>query len=43
VQFRPDAPPSVRKWSDIENAITRVNVAKSQGAGQPKDLEFWQD
>ena len=43
VEFRPDAPPSVRKWSDIEDAITRVNVAKSQGAGQPKALEFWED
>jgi hypothetical protein len=43
VEFRPDAPQGVRKWSDIEAAITRVNVAKSKGAGQPKDLEFWQD
>ena len=43
VEWRPDAPQSVRKWDDIVNAIDRVNVAKSKGAGQPKDLEFWQD
>ena len=43
VEWRPDAPQAVRKWDDIVNAIDRVNIAKSQGAGQPKDLEFWQD
>lgn len=43
VEWRPDAPKAVRKWDDIVSAIDRVNVAKSQGAGQPKDLEFWQD
>ena len=43
VQHRPDAPPAVRAWNDIVEAIDRVNVAKSQGVGQPKDLEFWQD
>lgn len=43
VEFRPDAPQGVRKWDDIVEAIDRVNIAKSQGAGQPKDLEFWQD
>jgi hypothetical protein len=43
VERRPDAPSKVRKWTDIENAIDRVNVAKSKDAANPKSLEFWQD
>ena len=43
VERRPDAPSKVRKWTDIENAIDRVNVAKSKDAANPKLLEFRQD
>lgn len=43
VERRPDAPKQVRKWTDIEEAINRVNIAKSRDASNPKDLEFWQD
>lgn len=43
VQFRPDAPSKVRKWNDIEDAITKINIAKSKFAAQPKEAELWQD
>ena len=41
VEFRPDAPRKVRKWNDIEDAITRVNIAKSKFASQPKEQDLW--
>jgi hypothetical protein len=41
VEFRPDAPRKVRKWNDIEEAITRVNIAKSKFASQPKEQDLW--
>jgi hypothetical protein len=43
VENRPDAPRKVRKWSDIEDSITRVNIARSIDAQKPRDLEFWED
>ena len=43
VERRPDAPKKVRKWTDIEEAIDRVNTARSKDAANPRDLEFWQD
>ena len=43
VEDRPDAPPSVRKWSDIEQAIDRVNITKSKNAGKDPDLQLWDD
>jgi hypothetical protein len=43
VERRPDAPKKVRQWSEIENSINRVNVAKSNAAANPKELEFWDD
>lgn len=43
VEQRPDAPRKVRKWNDIEEAITRVNIAKSKFAAQPKDATLWDD
>ena len=43
VEHRPDAPSKVRKWSDIETAITKVNIAKSKFASQPKDVSLWDD
>ena len=43
VENRPDAPKKVRKWSDIEAAVTRVNIARSEYAQKPRDLEFWED
>ena len=43
VERRPDAPKQVRQWGEIEDAINRVNVAKSKDAASPKSLEFWQD
>ena len=43
VEFRPDAPRKVRAWNEIENAITRVNIAKSKFAEKPKDFDLWQD
>jgi len=30
IENRPDAPSKVRKWSDIEEAINRVNIAKTR-------------
>lgn len=41
VEHRPDAPRKVRKWNDIEEAITKVNLAKSKFASQPKELDLW--
>jgi len=43
IEHRPDAPSKVRKWSDIEDAITKVNIAKSKYASQPKDAQLWDD
>ena len=43
VENRPDAPTKVRKWSDIEAAIDKANVAKSKLAIKPKEAELWQD
>ena len=43
IEHRPDAPSKVRKWSDIEAAITKVNIAKSKYAAQPKDAQLWDD
>jgi hypothetical protein len=31
------------KWSDIENAIDRVNVAKSKVYATPPEADLWQD
>lgn len=41
VENRPDAPSKVRKWSDIEAAVTRVNLAKVKEAQRPKEQDFW--
>ena len=41
VQHRPDAPRKVRAWNDIEEAITKNNIAKSKFASQPKEPELW--
>lgn len=41
VEHRPDAPRKVRKWNDIEEAITKHNIAKSKFASQPKEPELW--
>ena len=43
IEKRPDAPSSVRKWSDIEDSINRVNLAKSKAAQQPHEAELWSD
>lgn len=43
VEHRPDAPRKVRAWNDIEASITRVNIAKSKFAAQPKDTSLWDD
>jgi len=43
VENRPDAPSKVRKWSDIEAAVTRVNLAKAKEAQRPKEQDFWAD
>lgn len=43
VENRPDAPQGVRKWSDIEDAIDRVNITKSKAAQKPDELELWSD
>ena len=43
VESRPDAPSKVRKWSDIEAAITRVNIARSEAAKAPKEQTFFGD
>jgi hypothetical protein len=41
VEDRPDAPRKVRKWSDIEAAVTRVNLAKAKEAQRPKEPNFF--
>ena len=43
VEHRPDAPRKVRAWNEIEEAVTRVNIAKSKFAAQPKDATLWDD
>jgi hypothetical protein len=43
VEHRPDAPKSVRKWSDIEDAVNRVNLAKSKVYAKPVEADLWQD
>lgn len=43
VEDRPDAPSKVRKWSDIEASIERVNIAKSKEASRSKEQDFWAD
>jgi hypothetical protein len=43
VEHRPDAPRKVRSWNQIEEAVTRVNIAKSKFAAQPKDATLWDD
>lgn len=42
VENRPDAPKKIRAWSEIEEAVTRVNIAKSKAYGSD-ELEFWSD
>ena len=41
VEDRPDAPSKVRKWSDIEASVTRVNLAKAKEAQRPKEPNFF--
>jgi hypothetical protein len=41
VENRPDAPTKVRKWSDIEASVNRVNMAKAKDAQRPKEQDFW--
>jgi len=41
VENRPDAPSKVRRWSDIEASVTRVNLAKAKDAQRPKEQDFW--
>lgn len=43
IENRPDAPSKVRKWSDIEESINRINLAKSKAAQQPHEAELWSD
>jgi hypothetical protein len=43
VERRPDAPKKVRTWNQIEESITRINIARSKDAANPKELEFWDD
>ena len=43
VENRPDAPSKVRRWSDIEAAIDKANVARSEQRLKPKEAELWQD
>jgi hypothetical protein len=40
---RPDAPKKVRRWSDIEASVNRVNMARSEQAQRPKEAELWSD
>ena len=39
VENRPDAPSKVRKWADIEEAVTRVNIARTLDYKKP-DVEL---
>jgi hypothetical protein len=41
VENRPDAPSKVRKWSDIEESVNRVNNAKAKEFARPKEQDFW--
>lgn len=43
IEHRPDAPSKVRKWADIEDAITKVNIAKSKFAATPKHIPLWDE
>jgi hypothetical protein len=43
IEHRPDAPKKVRAWNEIEEAINKVNIAKSKFAAQPKDVNLWDD
>ena len=43
VENRPDAPSKVRKWADIEAAIDKANVARSEQKIKPREAELWQD
>lgn len=43
VENRPDAPSKVRRWSDIEAAIDKANVAKSEQALKPREAVLWDD
>lgn len=45
VENRPDAPKKVRRWSDIEAAVNRVNTSRAEAAQRPKDTvaELWSD
>lgn len=43
IEHRPDAPKKVRAWSDIEDSITRVNIARSEAAQVPKEQTFFGD
>ena len=43
VENRPDAPKKVRRWSDIEASINRVNISRSEQAQKPKEAELWSD
>lgn len=43
VENRPDAPSKVRKWSDIEAAIDKANVAKSEQRLKPREATLWDD
>jgi hypothetical protein len=43
VENRPDAPSKVRKWSDIEAAIDKANVAKSEQRIKPREAALWDD
>ena len=38
-EFRPDAPSRVRSWTDIEDAIVRQNVARTEDARLKRDSE----
>ena len=43
VEHRPDAPKKVRAWSDIEESVNRVNIARSEAAKAPKEQTFFGD
>lgn len=43
VENRPDAPSKVRKWSEIEAAIDKANIARSEQAIKPREANLWDD
>ena len=43
VEARPDAPSKVRKWSEIEAAIDKVNLFRAEQAMKPHEAELWSD